>query len=89
MPRIRPNQPKIIKPPKGEVGITLVEVAIQIPKEYYQFLFDFATLEGSTVEQLIQHEACLIPESIVDDLPSGWIDRDKVRKKYQLPENET
>jgi hypothetical protein len=81
-------KPKIIKPPKGEVGITFVEIAIQIPKEYYQFLSDFATLQGSTVEQFVQHEVCLMPESIVDDLPSGWINRDKVTKKYQLPEHE-
>ncbi len=63
-----------------------VKIELQIPKGVVDFLTDLFKLGcfQQAPKEFLEHETVCVVESIIDDLPMTWFDKDKILERYGL-----
>jgi hypothetical protein len=63
-----------------------VKIELELPKGVVDFASDLLKFSGSeqSIEQFLAKELVGDVRSILEDLPTGWFDREKLLQRYGL-----
>jgi len=59
-------------------------VTITVPAGVYEFCSKLTALDGGNLEDFLQEEIIRVADAVIDELPSQWIDKEALKKKYKI-----